>query len=122
MTDCIFCKIVSGEIAAHKVYEDDEFLAFLDIRPQSPGHTLVIPKTHHRWVWEVLNIGKYFEIVRAIALAQQKAFGNEMILSKVVGEEIPHAHIWVYPHPDTPGNKNEFEKNTEKIRDELAKL
>ena len=48
MNDCVFCKIVAGEIPAHKVYEDDKYLAFLDIRPLSPGHTLVIPKTHFR--------------------------------------------------------------------------
>lgn len=55
MTDsnCIFCEIVKGEIPAYKVYEDGNFLAFLDINPQSPGHTQVITKKHYRWVWDV---------------------------------------------------------------------
>ena len=47
MEDCIFCKIVKGEIPCHKVYEDDDVLAFLDISPVNPGHTLVIPKRHY---------------------------------------------------------------------------
>jgi len=97
MKDCVFCKIVKREIPAHIVYEDADFLAFLDIRPQSPGHTLVIPKTHYRWVWDVPNVGEYFEAVKKIAMAQKKAFGTDFILSKVVGEDVPHAHVWVFP-------------------------
>ena len=113
--NCIFCKIAAKEIPAHIVYEDDDFMAFLDIRPLSPGHALIIPKEHHRWVWDVSNVGTYFEIAKKIAHAQQKAFGQEMILSKIVGEEVPHAHIWVYPVPGTKGDKNDFEGNKEKI-------
>ncbi|KKT79078.1 MAG: Histidine triad (HIT) protein, partial [Parcubacteria group bacterium GW2011_GWF2_44_8b] len=60
--ECIFCKIVKGEIASCKVYEDENFLAFLDINPQSPGHTQVITKIHYRWVWDVPNAGEYFEV------------------------------------------------------------
>jgi histidine triad (HIT) family protein len=116
MKDCIFCKIVRGEIPSTKVYEDDSFLAFLDIRPQSPGHTLVIPKEHYRWVWDVPNVGEYFEVVKKIALAQRKAFGTEMIISKVVGEEVPHAHVWIFPDPQTAqGDTKNFEENKQKI-------
>ncbi|MEK9284902.1 HIT domain-containing protein [Bradyrhizobium sp. ISRA442] len=79
MVDCPFCKIVSGEIPSTKVYEDDEHLAFLDIRPQSPGHTLVIPRKHRRWVWDVPNVGAYFEVVRMIARAMQQAFPRKYI-------------------------------------------
>ncbi len=117
--DCIFCKIVAGQIPAHKVYEDGDFLGFLDIRPQSPGHTLVIPKQHYRWVWDVPNAGEYFEAAKKIALAQKRAFGSEAVWSKIVGDEVPHAHIWVFPHPDTPGNKKDFEGNAEKIKEYL---
>ena len=63
MENCIFCKIVSGEIPSYKVYEDNEFMAFLDVRPLNLGHTLVIPKKHYRWVWDVPNIGEYYEVV-----------------------------------------------------------
>ncbi len=115
MTSCIFCKIVTKEIPAHIIYEDEDFLAFLDIRPQSPGHTLVIPKKHYRWVWDVPNLSAYFEVVSKIALAQRKAFNQEMILSKIIGEEIPHAHIWVFPSDKTAGDKNDFEGNKKKL-------
>lgn len=119
MNNCIFCKIVKGEIPSHKVYEDDTYLAFLDIRPESPGHTQVIPKKHYRWVWDVENIGEYFEIVQKIAKAQQQAFQTEWVLSKIVGDEVPHAHVWVFPNDHVKGNKNDFKKNAELIKKEL---
>lgn len=119
MQNCIFCKIVNKEIPAHVVYEDGDFLAFLDIHPQSPGHTLIIPKKHYRWVWDVPNVGAYFEVVRKIALAQQKAFKTEFILSKIVGDEVEHAHIWLFPNDKIKGDKMDFEGNKKKIVEEL---
>lgn len=124
--NCIFCKIVNKEIPAHIVYEDDNFLAFLDINPLSPGHTLVIPKKHYRWVWDLPQdseteptIAKYFSIVGKIAKAQRKAFGQEMILSKIVGEEVPHAHVWIYPSNEAKGDKKDFVGNMKKITKNL---
>ncbi len=114
--NCIFCKIVKGEIPCHKVYEDEDFLAFLDINPQSPGHTQIIPKKHYRWVWDTPNVGKYFEVARKIALAQQKAFNTDFILSKIVGDEVRHAHIWVFPNKEIKGDLKDFKKNLEKIK------
>jgi len=118
--DCIFCKIVKGEISAEKVYEEDDFLAFLDINPQSPGHCQVISKKHYRWVWDTPNTGEYFEVAKKVALAQQKAFGQEAIWSKVMGDEVPHAHIWVFPNPkETAGDKMDLAGNAAKIRQHL---
>lgn len=117
---CIFCKIIAGEIPATKIYEDENFLAFLDIHPQSPGHTQVIPKKHYRWVWDVPNAGEYFEVVKKIAKAQQKAFGTDWILSRIIGDEVPHAHIWVYPENGAKGDKNDFEANAAKLREALV--
>lgn len=119
MENCIFCKIVRGEIPAYKVYEDEDFLAFLDIHPQSPGHAQIIPKKHVRWVWDVENIGTYFEVVRSVANAQRKAFGTDWILSKIVGDEVAHAHIWVFPSNEAAGDKNDLAGNAEKIRANL---
>lgn len=116
MDNCIFCKIVRREISAYSLYENDDFLAFLDIHPQSPGHTQVIPKKHYRWVWDVPNIGAYFEVVRKIAKAQQKVFSTEGILSKIIGDEVEHAHIWLFPSEDAKGNKNDFAKNASNLR------
>jgi len=118
-TDCVFCKIVTGDIPSHNVYEDDRFLAFLSINPETPGHTLVIPKDHHRWVWDVPDIGDYFAVAQKIALAQQKAFNTDFIISRIVGEEVPHAHIWVFPNREVSGEKNDCKGNAEKIRESL---
>ncbi|MDD3531635.1 MAG: HIT domain-containing protein [Candidatus Pacebacteria bacterium] len=115
-TNCIFCKIARGEIPANKVYEDDDFVAFLDIHPQSPGQAQVIPKKHYRWVWEVPNVGEYFEVVRKVALAQEKVFGTDWILSRIIGEEVQHAHIWVFPNSAVKGDANDLKGNAEKIR------
>lgn len=120
MKDCVFCKIVNKEIPADIVYEDGDFLAFLSIDPQSPGHTLVIPKDHHRWVWDVPNIGKYFETVSKIAQALRKAFSTEFILSRIVGEEVHHAHIWVFPDNKVSGDKKDFKTNAKKIVEALV--
>jgi histidine triad (HIT) family protein len=119
MENCIFCKIVRGEIPSYKVYEDDNFLAFLDINPQSPGHVQVVPKNHHRWVWDVPNVGEYFEVVRKVALAQRKAFDTEWILEKIVGEDVEHAHIWVFPNKEVKGELKDFEGNLKKIKDNM---
>lgn len=123
--NCIFCKIAAGEIPSYKVYENKNFVALIDIHPQSPGHVQVIPKEHYRWVWDLPaggrqgSIGEYFEVVKKIALAQQKAFNTQLIRSQIFGEEVPHAHIWVWPHDQTVGDKNDFEGNAEKIKSYL---
>ncbi len=120
MENCIFCKIVKGDIPSHKVYEDKDFLAFLDINPRSPGHTLVIPKEHYRWVWDVPNAGEYFEIAKKIATAQKKAFKVDLVEVKAVGEEVPHAHIWIFPDTKKAiGDKKDFEENMRVIKEAI---
>jgi histidine triad (HIT) family protein len=123
--DCIFCKIVNKEIPCTKVYEDENFLAFLDIHPIAPGQTQVIPKKHYKWVWDLPagrqvspNIGEYFEVVRKIALAQKKAFNADMVRSQVYGEEVAHAHIWVWP--ESVGDEKDLKGNAEKIISAIA--
>jgi len=102
--DCIFCKIVNKEIPAQVVYEDDNFMAFLDVRPLNLGHTLVIPKKHYRWVWDVDNVGEYYEVVAKIARAMKKVLNTEYVVSLVFGEEVPHAHVWLVPRYDDDGH------------------
>ncbi len=102
--ECIFCKIIKGEIPCYKVYEDNDFFAFLDIMPRNPGHTLVIPKKHYRWVWDVPNIGKYYEVVQKIARAMKEEFKTDFVVSMVFGEEIQHAHVWVIPRFQNDGH------------------
>ncbi|MDQ3076558.1 MAG: HIT domain-containing protein [bacterium] len=119
MENCIFCKIIKGDIPSYRVFEDNDFLAFLDIQPQSPGHVQVIPKNHHRWVWDVPNAGAYFEVVQKVAKAQRKAFDTDFIISKMVGDEVHHAHIWVFPNNKVLGDKKAFELNAQKIRENI---
>ena len=114
-SNCVFCKVAAGELPSYKVYEDENFLAILDIHPLTAGHVQVIPKDHHRWVWDVPNVGEYFEVVRKVAQAQKNAFDTEMIRCQIYGNEVAHAHIWVFP--DAKGESaSDFEGNREKIR------
>ena len=118
--ECVFCKIIKNELPATKVYEDDHFVAFLDIRPIAPGHVQVIPKKHYRWVWDLPqgkeepgNIGEYFKVAQKVALAQKRAFKADIVRSQIYVEEIPHAHIWVWP--ETVGDDKDIKGNAEKI-------
>jgi len=104
MESCIFCKIVKGEIPSYKVYEDENFLAFLGIPPVNKGHTLVIPKKHYRWVWDVENIGEYYEVIQKIVKGIQKAMNTEWVVSAIAGEEAPHAHVWLVPRYENDGH------------------
>ena len=98
MTDCIFCKIINGEIPCHKVYEDENYLAFLDIKPVSLGHALLIPKEHHRWVYDVPQFGEFWQVAQKIALAIKNSELNpEYVTFLTMGNEVPHAHIHIIP-------------------------
>jgi histidine triad (HIT) family protein len=102
--DCIFCKIVKGEIPCSKIYEDKEFLAFLDIRPINPGHTLVIPKSH---CTNLLDFPKaeetdLVEFIKKVAKAVVKATGAEafnlgMNNGGAAGQIVMHAHFHLIP-------------------------
>lgn len=102
--ECIFCKIAKGEIPHHKIYEDKDFMAFLDIRPLNPGHTLVIPKQHYRWVWDVPNIGKYYEAAQKIVKVIKEEMNTDYVVSMVFGEGVPHAHVWLVPRFQNDGH------------------
>ena len=98
MDDCVFCKIVRGEIPCHKVYEDENFLAFLDIKPFAMGHTLIIPKKHYRWVYDVPNFGEYWQLAQKISLNIKKSSLNPGYISFLtMGNEVLHAHIHLIP-------------------------
>lgn len=101
MSDCIFCKIVAGELPMYRVYEDADFLGFLDVRPLTLGNSLLIPKPHYRWVYDVPDFGHYFEVAKTIALASQDILDAESVSLLTLGYEVPHAHIRIIPRfPD----------------------
>lgn len=95
--DCIFCKIVNGELPSYKVYEDDLFFGFLDIFPLNKGNVLLIPKKHYRWVNDVPKFGMYWETARTISQKIEKILGAISTSYLTLGEEVPHAHIRIIP-------------------------
>lgn len=115
-SNCIFCKIARREIPAFVVYEDEKFIAFLDKFPKSTGHCQIIPKEHFRWVWDVPNIDAYMKAAQKVAAAQRKAFGTDMIVSHIIGDEVHHAHIWLVPEGHTKNQKGTDEEVTSWIR------
>jgi histidine triad (HIT) family protein len=105
MEDCIFCKIAKGEIPAHKVYEDKDVIAFLDISPMVKGHTIVIPKNHSRWLWDIE--AKEYQILTErthyLANVLRKAFNTDWVEELVAGRGIPHTHIHLMPRTKEDG-------------------
>ena len=99
MDNCIFCKIIKGQIPSAKVYEDDKFFAFLDISPVNKGHVLIIPKKHYRWVWDMSTeeAKESMPLVQKLAKAVQKATKCDLIVMSVVGDAVEHAHIHLIP-------------------------
>jgi histidine triad (HIT) family protein len=98
MEDSIFTKIIKGEIPSHKVYEDDKVLAFLDITPTTPGHTLVIPKKQVELVWD-LNDDEYHAVMavaKRVAQRLQEVLGVKFVGEKIIGTDVPHAHVHVF--------------------------
>jgi histidine triad (HIT) family protein len=114
--NCVFCKIVKGDLDCIKVYEDENFIAFLDKYPHSTGHCQIIPKQHYRWVWDVPDIGAYMQAARIVANAQRKAFGTEMIVAQIIGDEVMHAHIWLVPQRHTINKDLTGENAAKQIR------
>ena len=104
VSDCIFCKIVAGEIPASKVYEDDHFLAFLDISQVTPGHTLVIPKKHARNLLEMTpdETADLFNVVSRVTKKVESATqpqGMNIIsnMEEIAGQSVFHSHVHILP-------------------------
>jgi histidine triad (HIT) family protein len=107
--DCLFCKIIKGDIPCYKVWEDDNYLAFLDIHPIKEGHTLVIPKIHLPYIFDIEN-NELKELILAAKEVSQKL--KEVFKPKsgkigviVYGLDVDHTHIHLVPL-DKPGDLN----------------
>ncbi|MFN4341147.1 MAG: histidine triad nucleotide-binding protein [Azonexus sp.] len=110
MSDCIFCKIVEGQIPAARVYEDDDILAFKDINPARPVHVLVIPKKHIASLATVTAddqpvLGRMLVKANEIAVAQGSPDGFRVIINtgRVGQQEVPHLHAHIVGGPDPVG-------------------
>jgi histidine triad (HIT) family protein len=106
----IFAKILRGEFPCHKVYEDDKAIAFLDIMPRAPGHTLVLPKAPARNLLDITpeDLAHVAQVAQRVAKAQMKVFGADGITvqqfnEKAGGQVVFHLHVHVIPrHDDVP--------------------
>ena len=98
--NCIFCKIGKKEIPSKVVYEDSAHIAFLDIRPYTKGHTLVIPKKHYVQFLELpkKEVSELFALAQEIGKKLKAALGAELIFLSVMGEEVPHTHVHLIPY------------------------
>ena len=112
MSDCIFCKIIKGELPSAKVYEDDDILAFLDIGPVHKGHTLVIPKEHHETILDIPDelLQKQITIVKKLTKAVKTAVSADGITIgqsnyKYGGQVVPHIHFHIMPRFKDDGLK-----------------
>lgn len=95
----IFSKIAAGEIPSHKIAENDEFFAFLDINPLAKGHTLVIPKTEIDYIFDIDDeqLARMIVFAKRVAVGMKKAIPSKRIGMAVIGLEVPHAHIHLVP-------------------------
>lgn len=100
--NCIFCKLANGEIPSYKIYEDDTILAFLDVNPVSPGHTLIIPKKHtldlttidNNILFQILNKSKDISNILVDKLGAQ---GFTLVQNNGIAQEVKHFHLHVIP-------------------------
>ena len=120
----IFTKIISGEIPSYKIYEDDKTYAFLDINPESKGHTLVVPKVEVDKIYELEDEdwNALWASVKKISKHMEGVIGRR-VLMKVVGTDVPHAHVHLMPLDETweYGRTLKLsDEEFEEIRDKLA--
>jgi histidine triad (HIT) family protein len=111
--DCLFCAIVDGEVPAHRVFEDETVVAFLDHRPLFPGHVLVLPRRHVETLTDLPpeDVGPYFVRVRRITGAVERgmaAAGSFVALNNRVSQSVPHLHVHVVPRNRKDGLRGFF--------------
>lgn len=126
MENCIFCKIGKGEIPSDKIYEDEKFLAFLDIKPVSDGHLLIIPKKHIVWMQDASDeiIAEIFKLTKKLMLALKNKLPCDYVQESVVGNEIPHFHVHLIPRHNGDFFRNfpTKEYNAEKGKEIIEKI
>ncbi len=128
----LFTKIIQGEIPCHKIAENDDFLAFLDIMPLKEGHVLVIPKQEVDYIFDLPadTLGELMKFAQRIAPAIKKACPCKRLGVTVIGLEVPHAHVHLIPmnsmsdvnfaNPKLRPSQEELAATAEKIRSYLS--
>jgi histidine triad (HIT) family protein len=119
----IFSKIIAGEIPCHKVAENEEFLAFLDIMPIRKGHVLVIPKKETDYIFDMedAELGRMMVFSKQVARKIKMVFPCKKIGVTVIGLEVPHAHIHLVPM-NALNDMNFAQEKLQLSSDELAKI
>lgn len=124
MADSVFTKIIKGEIPSHKIYEDDKTLAFLDIHPLQPGHVLVIPKKEIEFVWDLPD-DDYHAVMattKKVALHMREVLPHTYVHERIVGTDVPHAHVQLIPFSNPEELAQEPDMEAEPDHDALAKM
>jgi histidine triad (HIT) family protein len=105
---CVFCDIVAGRVAAYRVYEDDQAIAFLDHHPLLAGHVLVIPKTHYETLGDLpaAEVGPFFLVVQRLAIVLERALqaeGSFVATNIKISQSVPHLHVHIVPRKKGDG-------------------
>jgi len=133
MKDCVFCKIIKGEIPCFKLYEDRDFIAMLDAFPATKGQSLVIPKKHVEYIFDLdeSTYIKLLSITREIAKAIDSALDTERTCIVVEGFQVPHTHVRLHPayerrlilkSHDSKTGKEDFENILNMIKAKMSLL
>lgn len=123
MMESVFTKIVKGEIPCYKIYEDEKTLAFLDINPETPGHTLVIPKLQCDKIYELPDedYKALLDTVKKLSVHMEKVLGVRT-LWKVIGTDVPHAHVHLMPFDETWTHGRKVSMTPEEMEEMRARL
>jgi len=110
MNDCIFCKITSGEVPSAQIYEDEDFVAFVDMKPNNYGHSLLVPKMHYKNIYEIDGPAKarLGEVIQLLSSAIKKAVNADGINVHMnndapAGQVIFHQHTHIIPRYENDG-------------------
>lgn len=124
MEDSIFTRIIKGEVPCHKLYEDEHVIAFLDIHPIQPGHTLVIPKVQVDQLWDLDEqvYGQLMAVAQRIGRQLRDKLPAERVGVQVVGNDVPHAHVHLIPFTTTAQFRHIPDMSAEPDHDALAKM
>lgn len=122
--ESVFTKIIKGEIPSYKIYEDDNAMAFLDIHPETYGHVLVVPKVEIDKIYE-LPEEEFLNLMKAVykVSGRMEKVLSKRIIWKVIGVDVPHAHVHLMPYDEEwkPGREVPMmPEEMEELRDKLA--
>jgi histidine triad (HIT) family protein len=124
MADSIFTKITRGEIPSHKIYEDEKTLAFLDIHPVQPGHTLVISKKQVEFIWDLddEDYAAVMATVKKVGRRLREVSGKPYVGQQVIGVDVPHVHVHLIPFADVAEFRYVPDMNAEPDHVALAEM